>query len=127
MKNLNEVTNIDAITKIVVDSYPSIYSKKDVIKLLEMLKLEDAFLIEDESKQVCREHLAILELLDEMKDKIKNQIDCYEPDLDNYDLKMDYSNEVTIESYEVDMKPLTRDVNELVNSFREDFVKLIAE
>jgi hypothetical protein len=130
MKNLtdlNFITNIDDLTSQVQNSFPSIFTKDDVLKLLGTLKLEDAYLIDEDNKKVCAEHLDILELLDEMRDKIENQIDCYEPDLENYVLSMEYNNEVVIESHEVDMKSLTRDVNELVNSFREDFVKLIAE
>jgi len=127
MKNLNEVTNIDAITKIVVDSYPSIYSKNDVIKLLEMLKLGDEFINEEQNKKVCGEQLAFTELIDAMQEDIKYAIENYEPELDEYSLSMEYNNEVVIDSHTADMKPLKNDVRDLLNNFREEFVKLISE
>jgi len=127
MKNLNEVTNIDAITKIVVDSYPSIYSKNDVIKLLEMLKLGDEFINEEQNKKVCGEQLAFTELIDSMQDDIESAIENYEPELDEYSLEMNYGNEVTIESYTANMDALNNDVKDLIKSFREKLVELIAE
>ena len=127
MKNLNEVTNIDAITKIVVDSYPSIYSKNDVIKLLEMLKLGDEFINEEQNKKVCGEQLAFTELIDDMAQDIKYAIDAYEPEPEEYNLSMEYNNEVIVDSCTVDMQPLNNDVKDLIQSFREKFVELISE
>ena len=127
MKNLNEVTNIDAITKIVVDSYPSIYSKNDVIKLLEMLKLGDEFINEEQNKKVCGEQLAFTELIDDMAQDIKYAIDAYEPEPEEYNLSMEYNNEVIVDSCTVDMQPLNNDVKDLIKSFREKFVELISE
>ena len=123
MKNLtdlNFITNIDDLTQQVQNSFPSIFTKDDVLKLLDALKLNDAYFIEDESKEICGERLAILELIDNMKSDVEDCIAAYEPDLEN-------SNEVTIESHEVDMQPLNNDVKDLVDSFREEFVKLILE
>tara|TARA_R110000868_G_scaffold2528_4_gene18279 strand:- start:4719 stop:5111 length:393 start_codon:yes stop_codon:yes gene_type:complete len=130
MKNLtdlNFITNIDDLTQQVQNSFPSIFTKDDVLKLLDALKLNDAYFIEDESKEICGERLAILELIDNMKSDVEDCIAAYEPDLENYALQMNYSNEVTIESHEVDMQPLNNDVKDLVDSFREEFVKLILE
>lgn len=127
MKNLNEVTNIDAITKIVVDSYPSIYSKNDVIKLLEMLKLGDEFINEEQNKKVCGEQLAFTELIDDMAQDIKYAIDAYEPEPEEYNLSMEYNNEVIVDSCTVDMQPLNNDVKDLIKSFREKLIELIAE
>ena len=130
MKNLtdlNFITNIDDLNQQVKNSFPSIFTKDDVLKLLDALKLNDNYLIEDENKKVCGEQLAFTELIDDMAQDIKYAIDAYEPDLENYALQMNHSNAVTIESHEIDMQPLNNDVKDLIKSFREKFVELIAE
>jgi hypothetical protein len=130
MKNLtdlNFITNIDDLTSQVQNSFPSIFTKDDVLRLLGTLKLEDAYLIEDENKKVCGEQLAFTELIDAMTEDIKYAIENYEPELDEYSLSMEYNNEVVIDSHTADMKPLNNDVRDLLNNFKEEFVKLIAE
>jgi len=130
MKNLtdlNFITNIDDLTSQVQNSFPSIFTKDDVLKLLDALKLNDNYLIEDENKKVCGEQLAFTELIDAMQEDIKYAIENYEPELDEYSLSMEYNNEVVIDSHTADMKPLKNDVRDLLNNFREEFVKLISE
>jgi hypothetical protein len=130
MKNLtdlNFITNIDDLTSQVKNSFPSIFTKDDVLKLLDALKLNDNYLIEDENKKVCGEQLAFTELIDAMQEDIKYAIENYEPELDEYSLSMEYNNEVVIDSHTADMKPLKNDVRDLLNNFREEFVKLISE
>jgi hypothetical protein len=97
MKNLtdlNFITNIDDLTQQVQNSFPSIFTKDDVLKLLDALKLNDNYLIEDENKKVCGEQLAFTELIDSMQDDIESAIENYEPELDDYSLSMEYNNEV---------------------------------
>jgi len=130
MKNLtdlNFITNIDDLNQQVKNSFPSIFTKDDVLKLLDALKLNDNYLIEDENKKVCGEQLAFTELIDAMQEDIKYAIENYEPELDEYSLSMEYNNEVVIDSHTADMKPLKNDVRDLLNNFREEFVKLISE
>jgi hypothetical protein len=128
MKNLtdlNFITNIDDLTQQVQNSFPSIFTKDDVLKLLDALKLNDNYLIEDENKKVCG--VAVTELIDSMQDDIESAIENYEPDLDNYSLSIEYNNEVVIDNHEVDMKPLTKDVTNLLITFKEKFLELGAE
>ena len=130
MKNLtdlNFITNIDDLNQQVKNSFPSIFTKDDVLKLLDALKLNDNYLIQDENKKVCGEQLAFTELIDAMQEDIKYAIENYEPELDEYSLSMEYNNEVVIDSHTADMKPLKNDVRDLLNNFREEFVKLISE
>ena len=130
MKNLtdlNFITNIDDLTSQVKNSFPSIFTKDDVLKLLDALKLNDNYLIEDENKKVCGEQLAFTELIDDMAQDIKYAIDAYEPEPEDYNLSMEYNNEVIVDSCTVDMKPLNNDVKDLIKSFREKFVELISE
>ena len=130
MKNLtdlNFITNIDDLTSQVQNSFPSIFTKDDVLKLLDALKLNDNYLIEDENKKVCGEQLAFTELIDAMTEDIKYAIENYEPELDEYSLSMEYNNEVVIDSHTADMKPLKNDVRDLLITFKEKFLELIAE
>ena len=127
MKNLtdlNFITNIDDLNQQVKNSFPSIFTKDDVLKLLDALKLNDNYLIED-NKKVCG--VAVTELIDSMQDDIESAIENYEPDLDNYSLSIEYNNEVVIDNHEVDMKPLTKDVTNLLITFKEKFLELGAE
>lgn len=130
MKNLtdlNFITNIDDLTQQVQNSFPSIFTKDDVLKLLDALKLNDNYLIEEENKKLCGEQLAFTELIDAMTEDIKYAIENYEPELDEYSLSMEYNNEVVIDSHTANMNPLKSEVRDLLNNFREEFVKLIAE
>ena len=130
MKNLtdlNFITNIDDLNQQVQNSFPSIFTKDDVLKLLDALKLNDNYLIEDENKKVCGEQLAFTELIDSMQDDIESAIENYEPELDEYSLSMEYNNEVVIDSHTANMDALNNDVKDLIKSFREKFVELISE
>ena len=119
MKNLtdlNFITNIDDLTQQVQNSFPSIFTKDDVLKLLDALKLNDNYLIEDENKKVCG--VAVTELIDSMQDDIESAIENYEPELDDYSLSMEYNNEVVVDSCTANMNPLNNDVKDLIKSFR---------
>ena len=127
MKNLtdlNFITNIDDLTSQVQNSFPSIFTKDDVLKLLDALKLNDNYLIED-NKKVCG--VAVTELIDSMQDDIESAIENYEPELDDYSLSMEYNNEVVVDSCTANMNPLNNDVKDLIKSFREKFLELGAE
>lgn len=130
MKNLtdlNFITNIDDLNQQVKNSFPSIFTKDDVLKLLDALKLNDNYLIEDENKKVCGEQLALTELIDSMQDDIESAIENYEPELDDYSLSMEYNNEVVVDSCTANMNALNNDVKDLIKSFREKFLELGAE
>jgi hypothetical protein len=84
MRNINQVTNIDSIIKNVETSFPSIFTREDVIQLLNQLKLSDEFANEVEQQLDYDKIVSdINETLDNLKYGIENDVDNHEVDIDD--------------------------------------------
>lgn len=109
MRNINQVTNIDSIIKNVETSFPSIFTREDVIQLLNQLKLSDEFANEVE-QQLDYDKIVhdVNETLDNLKYDIKNEVDCYEVDSDDIsDPEFElYGNEIQLRRCCIDLNSL---------------------
>jgi hypothetical protein len=109
MRNINQVTNIDSIIKNVETSFPSIFTREDVIQLLNQLKLSDEFANEVEQQLDYDKIVSdINETLDNLKYGIENDVDNHEVDIDDisdpeYEL---YGNEIQLRGCCIDLRNL---------------------
>jgi hypothetical protein len=101
-------TNIQQAVASVQNAFPSIYTKDDVVKLLESIEIEapkssSVNLSRDQINDLCREIVA------QVKENAENlDSDCI--DKDSAEMSMGYSNTVELDSVEFDTSVIAREV-----------------
>jgi hypothetical protein len=110
LKHMKVMQTIQETVASVQNAFPSIYTKDDVVKLLESIEIEPSEqvangLTRDQIEELCKRVVALV------KENAKNlDSDCI--DRDSAEMSMGYSNTVELDSVEFD----TREVaNQVVN------------
>lgn len=103
-------TNIQQAISAVESAYPSLFTKEDVIKLLNSIDLESASAPSTEGIDV-----------DELVEAVESIIEDYpSEDIVNYEdvsLSLNYDNRIEIDSVNVDLDNLTSDVSAAIYEF----------
>jgi hypothetical protein len=100
-------TNIQQAIAAVESAYPSIFTKQDVIKLLNNIDIKD------------EEPIAVN--VDELTDAVETLIDHFDPtcmvDYDSIELSISYDRRIDIESVDVDLEDLKTEVTVAIQEY----------
>ena len=117
-------TNIQQAVASVQNAFPSIYTKDDVVKLLESIEIESpkssSKLSQDQINDLCRQIVA------QVKENAENlDNDCI--DRDSAEMSMGYSNTVELDSVEFDTSEVANQVvdgiGDVIETFFEELEK----
>jgi hypothetical protein len=115
MEKLNNLFDQE-ITR-TVDAFPSIYSKHDVVSLLENLKIN---LIDELSKEKTTNAIITEERLVDFVGSVVRRLDRHlcSSDLVDYssaEFSIDYGNQLSIENIDVDTESITSELDDILN------------
>ena len=115
-------TNIQQAVASVQNAFPSIYTKDDVIKLLESILIPEersVGLSQSQVEELCRR---VVEQVEENADNLDR--DCVDTDSAEFELN---GNEISLYSVDVDTKEITRvvvdGIGDVIEEFFEDLNK----
>jgi hypothetical protein len=134
MEKINDLFDQE-ITK-VIDSYPSIYTKDDVVNLLSALRTETLTEALEASRQLAEterkffiSEMDFQEFSSEVTKKLERALNdgTIDPvDLDSAEFTIGYRNTIEIECVNVDADAITDELsNILLDQFQESFGKFI--
>ena len=117
-------TNIQQAVASVENAFPSIYTKDDVIKLLNSIEIEAPSGIAQIDKQTVKNLSEAI--MDEIRSNVQN-LDCNDVcDLGSAEFEL-YGNEIQLSSVDIDTEEITRNVMDNITDVIEDFFDRLEE
>lgn len=117
-------TNIQQAVASVENAFPSIYTKDDVIKLLNSIEIQAPSGIAKIDKQIVKDLTEAI--MDEIRDNVEN-LGCSDVcDLGSAEFEL-YGNEIQLSSLDIDTEEITSNVVSGISDVIEEFFEKLEE
>jgi len=127
MEKINELFDVQITS--VIDAYPSIYTKDDVVSLLCNLRTQTLTEVSDNIKVPFIKEMEFQDFSDKVTTELRRQIERGDLELatcDNVEFSMDHHNTIVVDCVEIDTDTLSDELhNILLDSFQSCFGKLL--
>ncbi len=127
MEKINDLFDQE-VTR-VLDAFPSVYTKDDVVTLLSKLRTNVLFAYDADKQATELSTDDFVSFLDNVKDGVErmfNLCNVEYVDYDSAEFSIDYNNRITIENVDINYDSVTEGLTEIVETqFQETFGNLI--
>jgi len=113
MKNLtNQNSNYSEIVTQILNSFPSLFSREDVIEVICKIQLVEVEKVEVEVEKAVNLQ-SIQKMIEKLKSDVESCISNHEPEINDLQFEINSGNEINLSDYNADMSDLESEVSNL--------------
>tara|TARA_R110000868_G_scaffold205676_2_gene454230 strand:- start:2086 stop:2499 length:414 start_codon:yes stop_codon:yes gene_type:complete len=113
MKNLtNQNSNYSEVVNQVLNSFPSIFTREDVVELICKIQLVEVEKVEVEKEKAVN-YQSIQKMIEKLKSDVESCISNHKPNIDDLYFDINNGNEIKLSDYNADMSDLESEVSSL--------------
>lgn len=110
----NQNSNYSEIVTQVLNSFPSIFTREDVVELICKIQL-----VEVEVEKAVN-YQSIQKMIEKLKSDVESCISNHKPDVDDLDFEINNGNEIKLCDYNADMSDLEGEVSSLFEEIESE-------
>jgi len=112
MKNLtNQNSNYSEIVTQILNSFPSLFSREDVIEVICKIQLVEVEKVVEVEKAINLQ--SIQKMIEKLKSDVESCISEHKPEITDLEFEINSGNEINLYSYNADMSDIESEVSNL--------------
>jgi len=113
MKNLtNQNSNYSEVVTQILNSFPSLFSREDVIEVICKIQLVEVEKVEVEVEKAVNLQ-SIQKMIEKLKSDVESCISNHKPEITDLEFEINSGNEINLYDYNADMSDLESEVSNL--------------
>lgn len=113
MKNLtNQNSNYSEVVTQILNSFPSLFSREDVIEVICKIQLVEVEKVEVEKEKAINLQ-SIQKMIEKLKSDVESCISNHKPEITDLEFEINNGNEINLYDYNADMSDIESEVSNL--------------